>query len=304
MDIQKYYALLRSIELGSFSAAAEELGYTPSGVRQMAEAVEREMGFSLLLRSRSGIQPTGACRVLLPRIQELIRTERLLQLDAAELQGLTLGSITIGTYPSVAINHLPAVIKQFHQDFPKISISLWEGTYQEVRAWSENHDIDFCVYCGSADNDADWFPLYRDPMLAVLPPNHPMASLPSFPVEKFGDEPFIMPGGRGGGYDVVKLLEENDIHPHIQFSTIENYSTIAMIECGLGISIMNEGVTLGRKNQVAMLPIDPPQYITIGVEIPSLKAGSPAARKMISYIRKMLLSPDMAGLMPPQDYPA
>ena len=44
MDTQKYHALLRAIELGSFSAAAEELGYTPSGIRQMAEAVEREMG--------------------------------------------------------------------------------------------------------------------------------------------------------------------------------------------------------------------------------------------------------------------
>ena len=39
MDTQKYHALLRAIELGSFSAAAEELGYTPSGIRQMAEAV-------------------------------------------------------------------------------------------------------------------------------------------------------------------------------------------------------------------------------------------------------------------------
>ena len=73
MDTQKYHALLRAIELGSFSAAAEELGYTPSGIRQMAEAVEREMGFPLLLRGRSGIRPTGACQVLLPRFHELIR---------------------------------------------------------------------------------------------------------------------------------------------------------------------------------------------------------------------------------------
>lgn len=304
MDIQKYYALLRSIELGSFSAAAEELGYTPSGVRQMAEAVEREVGFSLLLRSRSGIQPTGACRVLLPRIHELIRTERLLQLDAAELQGLTLGSVTIGAFPSVATNYLPAVVKQFHQDFPKISVSLREGTYQELENWMGNHQVDFCVYSGGVNPDADWFPLYQDPMLAVLPPDHPLAHLSTFPIEKFGDEPFIMPGGRDGEYGVVQLLEQNHIHPRIEFSTIENYSAIALVECGLGVSIMNKGVTLGRRNNVVMLPIDPPQFITIGVEILSLKAGSPAARKMISYVRKMLLSPTAGELVSPGDFSA
>ena len=66
MDTQKYHALLRAIELGSFSAAAEELGYTPSGIRQMAEAVEREMGFPLLLRGRSGIGPPGPARSCSP----------------------------------------------------------------------------------------------------------------------------------------------------------------------------------------------------------------------------------------------
>ena len=79
--------------------------------------------------------------------------------------------------------------------------------------------------------------------------------------------------------DLQQLLEQNHIHPRIEFSTIENYSAIALVECGLGVSIMNKGVTLGRRNNVVMLPIDPPQFITIGVEILSLKAGSPAARE-------------------------
>ena len=288
MDTQKYHALLRAIELGSFSAAAEELGYPPSGIRQMAEAVEREMGFPLLLRGRSGIRPTGACQVLLPRFHGLIRAEELLQLDAAELKGLSVGSVTIGAYSSVAINRLPRVLQQFHQDFPQISICLREGIHQELDTWLENREVDFCLYSGSADKSYDWFPLYQDPMLAVLPLSHPMAGCSSFPIEKIAEEPFIMPGNNGGGYDVVHLLEKNHIKPKIEFSTIENFSALAMIECGLGISIMNEGITLGRLNQVVMTPLEPPQHITIGIEIPSLKTGSPATRKMISYLRKML----------------
>ena len=55
MDTQKLNALLRSIELGSFSAAAEELGFTPSGISHMAAAVEDELGYPVLLRGRSGV---------------------------------------------------------------------------------------------------------------------------------------------------------------------------------------------------------------------------------------------------------
>ena len=116
-------------------------------------------------------------------------------------------------------------------------------------------------------------------------------------------------GDHGGGAsrrDIERLkdMQSWPIMPRIEFSTIENYSAIALVECGLGVSIMNKGVTLGRRNNVVMLPIDPPQFITIGVEILSLKAGSPAARKMISYVRKMLLSPTAGELVSPRDFSA
>ena len=55
MDLLKCRALVRAIELGSFSAAAAEMGYTPSGISHMAAAVEDELGVVLLRRGRSGV---------------------------------------------------------------------------------------------------------------------------------------------------------------------------------------------------------------------------------------------------------
>jgi len=288
MDTQKCHVLLRAIELGSFSAAANELNCTPSGVRQMVESVENEIGFSLLHRSKSGVMPTDACKSLIPRLYELIRAEQLLRQDADDLRGLSRGTLDIGAYSSVATHLLPSVIKQFHHVYPHIDIRLREGIYVELENWLENNELDFCIYSGNPLKNYDWFPLYKDPMLAVLPPDHPMAKAASFPIQKFNGEPFIMPGNRGGGYDVVTLLEKYHIKPDIKFSTIENYSVLSMVACGLGSSIMNEGVTIGILSDAVKIPLDPPQYITIGIQIPSFKNGSPSAKKMISYLRKTL----------------
>ena len=70
MDTEKCRALLAVLEAGSLSAAAEKLDYTPSGLSRMMAALEQELGFPLLSRSHSGVQPTRACRTLLPTLRE------------------------------------------------------------------------------------------------------------------------------------------------------------------------------------------------------------------------------------------
>ncbi|MCR4805723.1 MAG: LysR family transcriptional regulator, partial [Clostridia bacterium] len=48
MDTEKCKVLLKAVDLGSFTKAAEELGYTPSGVTHMMNALEEDLGVTLL----------------------------------------------------------------------------------------------------------------------------------------------------------------------------------------------------------------------------------------------------------------
>ena len=82
MDTQKYQALLQAIEAGSFSAAAAELGYTPSGISHMVEAVENQLGLTLLRRSHAGVTLTENGQRLLPALRELLHAEALLLQEA------------------------------------------------------------------------------------------------------------------------------------------------------------------------------------------------------------------------------
>ena len=59
MNIKKYEAFIRAVELGSLSKAAEELGYTQSGISHMMQSLEEEGGVSPLVRTPSGIVPNA-----------------------------------------------------------------------------------------------------------------------------------------------------------------------------------------------------------------------------------------------------
>lgn len=63
MNIRKYEAFVRAVELGSLSKAAEELGYTQSGISHMMQSLEEEVGFPLMVRTSSASSPTarGPC---------------------------------------------------------------------------------------------------------------------------------------------------------------------------------------------------------------------------------------------------
>ena len=66
MDTEKYKALVCAIDMGSLTAAADRLGYTPSGISRSVAAVEEQFGFPLLIRAKSGVTPTEDCNQVLP----------------------------------------------------------------------------------------------------------------------------------------------------------------------------------------------------------------------------------------------
>lgn len=287
MDSTKCKVFITSVELGSFSKAAAALGYTTSGVSQLVNAFEKEMGFPLLTRDRKGVKPTENALKIIPVLRDiLLQEERLFQISA-EIKGLAVGSVTIGAYSSIATHWLPAVIKGFQGAYPQIEIRLMEGIWQEVESWLADKRTDIAFLSYKEPMPYDWIPLAEDPMLAVLPKTHPLADEAVYPLQNCQYEKFIMPG-LGRDDDVAALFRRNKLTPKICFSTLENFSTLAMVEQGMGMSIMNELITKKWQGNVVKLPLDPPQQITLGIALPSLKTASPVVKRFVDYATKCL----------------
>lgn len=86
--------------------------------------------------------------------------------------------------------------------------------------------------------------------------------------------------------DVVRILKEEHISYETRYTAIDNYTTYRMVEAGLGVSMNNRLMTAQWQGRVAILPMDPPHTITIGISIPSRDGASPAVKKFIHYVQQ------------------
>lgn len=287
METSRIKAFVTAAETGSFTRAAEQLNYTPSGVSQLVTALEKELGFPLLSRTRKGVSVTESGRLLLPAARALISQEEHIYELASDINGVLTGSVTIAAFSSIATHWLPSVIRRFQSDYPNITIKLMEGIRQEVMKWLDDRLADVAFVSYQEPMKYDWIPLARDPMLAILPKEHPLAGCSSYPLARCSEEDFIMPA-LGRDDDVAALFEAHSILPRIKFTTLENFAAMSMVEQGLGISVMNELITARRSCDVVKLPLEPPSYITLGIASPPKASASPAVKRFLEYAVKEL----------------
>ena len=99
MDTKKLEALAAAVEYGSFTRAAENLGYTQSGLTHMMNSLEKDIGFPVLLRGRQGVRLTPAGERIFPLIRNL--------LDADEALGREIGRINTNREETVRIAPIP-----------------------------------------------------------------------------------------------------------------------------------------------------------------------------------------------------
>jgi len=283
MDTEKCMALMRVLELGSITAAADDLGYTPSGISKMMSSLESELGFTLLLRSREGVRPTRECENMMPLFHRLADDYTLARETADAIRGIETGEVIVGTPYPAYFRTLSQLISAFCAKYPGIHVDIIEGMSSEMAERVGFGEADFCII-SRREGDFDWIKLIDDPLVAIVSNDHPLTEKGSVTKKDLSNEPFIMmhPGVRS---DCSMYLERNGISPDIRFSCSDTLAAYHLAEAGLGITLDNLIFTTQFGSGVTALPLDPPYTIPIGIAMPRTGRRSPAAQRFIEMAR-------------------
>ena len=282
MPVNKYEAFMRAVELRSITRAAESLGVTQSAVSHMINSLESELGFALLRRSRSGAYPTGDGTRVIPAIRGILSSYEQLEQTASAIRGLDRGTVRIGTFTSVGVHWLPGIIAAFQAEYPNVELKLMSGDYHDVELWLADGSADLGFVSLPTRLRGEVRPLLADRLLAVIPAGHPLAGAAAFPVAELEHEPFI---GllETSDRDARSALAAAGVRPHIKYTTKDDYAVIAMVERGLGVSIMPELLLRNCSERVRCLELDPPASRTIGLCLPDAERAGPATRRFAEY---------------------
>lgn len=256
MRISRFGVFCRVMAEGSFTRAANALGYTQSAVSQTIKGLERELGTTLLDRGKEGLRLTRDGEEFFPFIQSIYAAEIDLEKKSRDMHELQSAEITIGTFTSVSRNMLPPLMHSFKKSFPTAKFTLRQGEYDQISEWLREGTIDL----GFIDVEKDipgiqTQPLMQDEILAVLPKNHPLVSYDEIPLVVFADEPFILLD-EGDSSAVLEALRNANITPNIEYVVTDDYSILSMVEQGLGVSALYKLLLEDIATNLAVKPIE------------------------------------------------
>ena len=176
MSISQYQAFLKTIELGNLTRAAEDLGYTQSGITHLLNSLESDCNLKLLVREKSGAYATADGEELMPYFEEICQSYDNLYRKLNDIHRLESGLIRISTFTSVSVQWLPSIIAKFEKDYPLVRFELLHGSDVESEDWVRSGRVDCAFMSLSEEPPFVTYPLHKDPMVAVVPADHPLAA--------------------------------------------------------------------------------------------------------------------------------
>lgn len=284
MQITHYEIFLKILEAGTLTAAAEKLGYSQSGLTRLLNTMETELGFPLLVRNRRGVRLTSEGQLMIPHIKALLNEQRRLEQCAAEIRQLDLGLITIGTFNSVSAQWLPAIIKEFTGLHPGIKFRLLHGNNDQIVEWVQKNQVDigFTRY-GTAGDCCEIF-LYEDPIVGVFAADSPYADRRDFTLEEMIALPYIALN-EGVDDEITEVLAQGDISLQPAFIESDDHAVIAMVEQGLGTSLMSKMMIRGFDRNITAIPLNPPRCRQIGMACKDKSLLSAAALDFWEHVK-------------------
>ncbi len=282
MDSIKVEALLTSLETGSILAASEQMGYTASGVNRMINALEQELGVTLLLRGRRGVELTPNGEMLLPLLRQYRKCEEDIAQLCSEINGIIRGNLRIGSFYSIAAHRLPRIIDHFLEKYPGVHIQVVENATRALAEMLRHNELDFSFMIDPEDEELTFTPLMDVPLVVWVSKRDPLAKKSSVSLSDIATRPYI---SRSPGRDhiALQLMSRHNIAPDIHYTTMDDYTAYRMVENNLGISINNSLVSEKWSGDVLEKPLRPSQKITVGLVVAKSVSLSPAARRFTQF---------------------
>ena len=250
----------------------------------MISDLEREWRIPLLERDRNGIRLTSDGSRLLPYAQSVCAEYRKLRMEVDDLHGVQSGMIRIGTFSSGAIHWVPNIIKAFQKDYPGVDYELLLGDYSEIEEWIAQGRVDCGFLRLPTRPEFDTIPLGQDRLLAILPEGHPLESCDKVPIAALCAEPFMLLE-KAAQAEVSEVFERNGLKPRVHFTTWDDYAIMAMVESGLGVSMLTEMILKRTPFHIVAKELDVPAYRETALALRDRKTASVAVKKFLEYLQ-------------------
>ncbi len=273
MNISQLKTFVTVIELGSFSEAARAMGISQPAVTMQIQALESDVGATLLDRRYRRVDLTEAGAALLPHAREVLAELEAARGDIAALAGSITGRLAIAASTTPGVYVIPRLLGSFIESNPEVGVTIHVHDSAEVVELVESGRAGLGITGASVRGSRAVFErIGTDELIAICHPKHPLASKSDLSLADLAEETWIMRESGSGTRQVAEqVLSQHGVDPAelrvaVELGTGE--AIVSAVEGGLGLAIVSRLVaekalalgTLASVDAVG-LPAERPLYL-------------------------------------------
>lgn len=242
----------------------------------------------LLIREKAGAYLTADGAHLKPYFEEIVQADDNLRKKISAIRNLEAGLIRVATFTSVSVQWLPGIMADFERDHPGIQFELMHDLNGESEEWLRTGKVD-CAFVSTRDAVSyPTYELHKDPIVAVMPENNELAAQDRVAVEDLIRYPYIKLADstfREAG-EISDVFRSHGVEPNVRFSEMNDYAVVAMVEKGLGVSLLPQMIVYKTSRKIAVRLLQSGEERMLGLAVKNPQQVPESTRQFIAYTRK------------------
>nr|WP_258175423.1 LysR family transcriptional regulator [Actinopolyspora mortivallis] len=243
LDVRRMQVLRAVINSGSVSAAANNLGYTPSAISQQLTTLEREAGLPLLEKAGRGLRPTAAGTMLAERAGRLSELISETEAELSELRAGRIGVLRVRFFHSAGVALIPPAVAEFREQCPDVQLDLSmceQGLLDQLVEGS----ADVAVLVTGRDvpvtRGIRMVHLVDDPYRIVLPRGHPLGAEQAVDLGWLSGESWIQESLTHGpcAEPLRDAFAAAGFTPNLALEADNSHSSQGFVAAGVGVSLI------------------------------------------------------------------
>ncbi|HBM2906123.1 TPA: LysR family transcriptional regulator [Klebsiella michiganensis] len=244
-----------------FGHAAARLNISQPPLSQQIQILEQQIGARLFARTNRSVSLTEAGRQFLADSRQILSQVDDAAARAARLHHGETGELRIGfTSSAPFIKAVSDTLSTFRRRYPDVHIQTRETNTREQIVPLNEGALDLGLMRNTQlPGTLVWERVLREPLLAMVPRDHPLASKPRVSLRELAREPFVFfdPHVGTGLYDdILGLMRRYDLTPAITQEVGEAMTIIGLVAAGLGVSILPASFRRVQLLEMCWLPIE------------------------------------------------
>lgn len=249
-----------------FGRAAEALNMAQPPLSQQIQNLEAELGVKLFDRTRRRVELTEAGEVFLKRARVILDSADQAAVEAQRIGRGEMGRLAVGFMSAAMLDQFPPILSTFRDRLPDARVELVQMPSDEQLAGVAGGHID--VGFGDLAETAEPADVngtrvrietvWREELLAALPPRHRLANRPELALAELAGEPFVtLPRAPATGFydQVIGLCHTAGFSPAIRQEASQLPAALALIASGYGVGLMPACVVQPWRDMVAFAPL-------------------------------------------------